>query len=141
MSCRSNSKTLLAAFAATLALSACGGGADRVASPGEGAFPPPPTTTPPPPSTNPPPPATGGPATDCPAGFSNVGTINNNSVRNCQLPAKVTGTLVVPKRDGTVYSVSGRVDIGDDQGGDAANPIAGRAKGILTLEPGVTVFG
>src|SRR3546814_20348683 len=44
-------------------------------------------------------------------------------------------------RDGTVESISGRVDVGDDQGGDAANPAAGRSKGILTLEPGVTVFG
>ena len=33
------------------------------------------------------------------------------------------------------------MDVGDDQGGDAANPIAGREQGILTIEPGVTVFG
>jgi len=136
----SNSRTLLMAFGAALALSACGGGADRVASPGEGAFPPGPTNPPPPPPP-PPPPSSGGPATECPTGFSNVGTIANNTLRNCQLPAKVVGTLVVPKRDGTVYSISGRVDVGDDQGGDAANPAAGRSKGILTLEPGVTVFG
>src|SRR3546814_19034764 len=35
-------KTLLMTLGAALALRACGGGADRVASPGEGAFPPPP---------------------------------------------------------------------------------------------------
>src|SRR5690606_6571113 len=142
MSMRHSSKSLLMAFGAALALSACGGGADRVASPGEGAFPPPPPTAPPP-TTPPPttPPPTSGPAADCPTGFSNVGTINNNTLRNCQLPAKIVGTLVVPKRDGTVYSISGRVDVGDDQGGDAANPIAGRSKGILTVEPGVTLFG
>ena len=43
-----NYRTLLMTFGAALALSACGNGADRVASPGEGAFPPPPATAPPP---------------------------------------------------------------------------------------------
>ena len=70
-----------------------------------------------------------------------MGTVANATLRNCQLPNKIIGNLVIPKRDGTVYSISGRVDVGDDQGGDAANPIAGRQKGILTVEPGVTVFG
>jgi len=80
-------------------------------------------------------------AATCPIGFNNVGTVANNTLRNCQLPQKVVGTLVLPNRAGTVYSVSGRVDIGDDQGGDANNPVAGRQKGILTVEPGVRVFG
>ena len=134
-------KTLLAAVGAMLALSACGGGgADRVASPGIGAFPPPaapPRAAPPP--ANPPP--SGGPAADCPTGFNNVGTVANNTLRNCQLPQKITGTLVLPKVDGLVYSVSGRVDVGDDQGGDATAPVAGRQKGILTINPGVRIFG
>ncbi len=37
MSVRNSSKTLLMTFGTALALSACGGGADRGASPGEGA--------------------------------------------------------------------------------------------------------
>ena len=70
-----------------------------------------------------------------------MGTVANNTLRACQLPNKIVGNLVIPKRAGTVYSISGRVDVGDDQGGDAANPIAGRERGILTVEPGVRVFG
>lgn len=135
-------KSILAAVGAMLALSACGGGgADRIASPGIGAFPPPvtpPPVTPPPPTT---PPPAAGPAADCPAGFNNVGTVANNTLRNCQLPQKIVGTLVLPKIDNLVYSVSGRVDVGDDQGGDANAPAAGKQKGILTVSPGVRVFG
>ena len=125
------------AVSACLALAGCGG-ADSVASPGEGSFaggggggtPTTPTT-----------PAPGTPASDCPSGFANVGTVANGTLRNRQLPQKITGNLVVPMRDGTVYSVSGRVDVGDDQGGDPNAPIAGRAKGVLTVEPGVKIFG
>ena len=138
MSDRNTTKTLLMTFGAVLALSACNG-ADRVASPGEGAFPPPPTTPPPPPP--PPPPPGGNVPGDCPEGFSNVGTIADATLRNCQLPQKVVGTLVVPQRENTVYSINGRVDIGDDQGGNATAPVAGAQKGILTVEPGVTLFG
>jgi len=137
---RNSSKTLLMTFGAVLALSGCGGGADRVASPGEGSFPPPPTTPPPPPTTPPPPPPpTTGPAADCPTGFANVGVINN--LRNCQLPQAVIGNLLVPQRTGTVYSLNGRVDVGQDQGGNSAAPIAGAQRGILTVEPGVRIFG
>ncbi|MFC4728790.1 hypothetical protein [Coralloluteibacterium thermophilus] len=134
-------KSLLVTFGAVAALTACGGGADRVASPGEGAFPPPPTQAPPPPPPTAPPPPTGGPAADCPAGFANVGTIANNTLRACQLPALITGSLTVPKRDGTVYAISGRVDVGQDRGGDANNPASGAQQGILTIEPGVRLYG
>lgn len=124
------------AVSACLALAGCGG-ADSVASPGEGSFAGGGGTTPTTPTTPPP----GTPASDCPSGFANVGTVANGTLRNCQLPQKITGNLVVPLRDGTVYSVSGRVDVGDDQGGDPNAPIAGRAKGVLTIEPGVKIFG
>jgi hypothetical protein len=131
-------RNLLLTSLSALALASCGGGGSDVASPGEGSF-------------GGTPPAGGGTgggtggsgsaATDCPTGFTNVGTVVNGTLRNCQLPAKVTGTLVVPLRAGTIYSVSGRVDVGDDQGGDSAAPRAGAAKGVLTIEPGVRIFG
>ena len=47
MSSNVTTKSLLMTFAATLALTACGNGADRVVSPGEGSFPPAPVPAPP----------------------------------------------------------------------------------------------
>lgn len=143
MSMRHSSKALLMTFGAVLALSACGNGADRVASPGEGAFPPPPTTPPPPPPTTPPPPPppSDGPAADCPEGFANIGTVAGNTLRACRLPERITGNFVIPQRDGTVYAISGRVAVGDDRGGDGNAPVAGAEQGILTIEPGVTLYG
>lgn len=139
---------LLACLAAG-SVAACSG-SDGVASPGEGIFvPSPPPAAPPPPA--PPPPASPptGPAASCPTGFTNVGLVTANnaavgaagSYRNCQLPSLVTGSLLVPKTDGVVYSISGRINVGEDLGPDPAAPIAGRTAGVLSLEPGVVVFG
>jgi hypothetical protein len=134
-----NFRAVLLGCAAVALLGACSG-ADGVASPGVGAFVPPPSSPPPPPPPPPaPPPPTGGPAADCPAGFSNVGVLADNRI--CQLPTTISGNLVVPQRDGTIYSVAGRTQVGTDLGPDPANPIAGRTSGILTIEPGVTIFG
>ena len=126
------------AVSATLALAACGG-ADGVASPGEGGFGGNGGGT-----GNPPPTGGTGAATDCPTGFANVGTVTaavGGALRVCQLPAQILGNLVVPLRTGTIYSISGRVDVGQDRGGNAASPIAGAQQGILTVEPGVRIFG
>ena len=110
MSTLQTTKPLLLAFGAILALSACGGGADRVASPGEGGFPPPPPTTPPPPPPTTPPPS-GGPAADCPTGFTNIGTVANGTLRACRLPELIVGSLVVPNRAGTVYAIAGKTQV------------------------------
>ena len=112
-------RSVLFASAAALAVSACG--ADDVASPGEGNL----VVLP------------GTPATDCPVGTANVGTIttgNGEQARNCQVSGIIQGNLVLPKRastENTVYSLSGGVEVGVDGG----------AQGILTIEPGVTIFG
>ena len=125
--------TLLALSASALALAACG--SSEVASPGEGDFggggggTPPPTTPPP-----------GTPAADCPTGFSNVGLIANNTLRVCQLPGQINGSLTVPLRAGTIYSISGRTAVGTDRGVDPAAPIADSQQGILTIEAGVRIF-
>lgn len=128
----------MVASLSALSLAACGG-ADNVASPGEGAFPPGGGTggtggggtTPPP----------GQAAADCPTGFANVGTVANGTLRACQLPSLILGNLVVPNRAGTIYAISGRTDVGQDRGADPNNPIAGAQAGILTIEPGVRLFG
>lgn len=130
---------LLVASLSALALAGCGGGADNVASPGEGAFPPGGgagggtggTGTLPP----------GTPAADCPTGFANVGTVAGGTLRACQLPQKIIGNLLVPLRAGTIYAISGRTDVGDDRGADPNAPVAGAQQGILTIEAGVRIFG
>lgn len=143
MSMSNSSKTLLMTFGAVLALSGCGNGADSVASPGEGAFPPPPTTPPPPPPPGPPPPPppSGGAAEECPDGFTDIGTLADDSLRACRLPATIVGELTVPQRDGTAYAIVGRVGVGQDQGGDIDNPNPDAQQGTLIIEPGVTLFG
>ena len=132
-------KLILVGSLSALALAGCGG-ADNVASPGEGAFPPSGGgTTPPDNGGGTPQP--GQPAADCPTGFSNVGLVANGTLRACQLPTLILGNLVVPNRAGTVYAISGRTDVGQDRGADPNNPIAGAQQGILTIEPGVRLFG
>lgn len=125
--------------AAALMLAACGN-ADEVTSPGEGQF------------------ATGGTggsgsssggssggssgaSADCPTGFLNLGTVANGTLRSCGIPRLVTGNLTIPFRPGTAYRVDGKVDVGQDQGSDAQAPRAGTLSGVLTIEPGVTIFG
>ncbi|WP_372706685.1 hypothetical protein [Brevundimonas sp.] len=126
--------TLLALGASALALAACSSA--EVASPGEGDFgggtggggggtiPPPPGT----------------PAADCPAGLANVGTVAASTLRVCQLPSTISGALTLSVRAGTIYSISGRTEVGTDRGVDAGAPIPGSVQGILTIEPGVRVF-
>jgi hypothetical protein len=129
---------LLACLAASAA-TACTG-SDGVASPGEGVFVPSPPTSPPvSPPTSPPVSPPGGPAASCPSGFVNVGIVAN--LRNCQLPALITGTLNLPNISGVIYSISGRVNVGVDLGADPAAPLAGGQQGILSIDPGVRVFG
>ena len=128
-------KSALAVAAGALVLAACG--SSEVASPGEGDFGNGGNPTNP---TNPTNPAPGTPATDCPTGFANVGTIANNTLRVCQLPQQIVGNLTVPLRAGTIYSFTGRTEVGTDRGLDPNAPIAGSQQGILTVEPGVRVF-
>lgn len=78
-----------------------------------------------------------GAAADCPAGFTDAGIINN--FRNCTLPGTIRADLTVPYRAGTLYSLSGRVDVGVDAGSDGAAPAGVRA--TLSIEPGVVLFG
>lgn len=128
--------TVLVAALGALALASCGGGGSNVASPGEGAF------------------ATGGTgstgggtggngtaSSDCPTGFVNLGTVANGTLRSCAIPRLITGNFTVSFRPGTAYRIDGRVEVGEDQGSDAQNPRAAARSGVLTIEPGVTIFG
>jgi hypothetical protein len=128
------SKILLAS-AAVMTLAACGSA--EVASPGEGNF-----------GTG----AatggtggagsgtvgTGGAAVDCPAGTSNVGTVANGTLRACQLPTQILGSLLLPRRAGTIYAISGRTEVGTDRGASPTSTTG--TQGILTIEPGVRLY-
>ena len=129
------SRKLLMVGVAASVLSACGG-ADDVASPGEGTIigggnsggg----TTTPPPVST--------GPAASCPTGTTDRGVNPVVNRRNCGLPARIASSLSLPKVAGLFYSIDGRVDVGTDVGGDGA--AAGGQAATLSIDPGVVVIG
>lgn len=125
---------ILLAGAAVMALAACG--SSEVASPGEGDFGGGGTGG----GGGGGGPAPGTPAADCPSGFANVGVVAAGTLRACQLPATITGALTVPLRAGTIYTISGRTEVGNDRGADPAAPIGGTLQGILTIEAGVKIF-
>ena len=86
------------------------------------------------------------PAASCPTtvpdGLTDKGTITGPSGewRVCQLPAVFTQDTTLTYEPGLLYSMHGRVDVGTDDGyTPGAN--AGAKKAVLTIEPGVTIFG
>lgn len=124
------------------ALVACQGATD-VASPGSGVIivPTPTPTPPPPPPPTPTPPPVPTPV-DCPAGTANVGTITAGTgqvLRNCQLSGVIASNLALPNVPNLVYSLNGGVRVGRDIG--AAGNLPGGQQAILTVDPGVVVFG
>ena len=122
-------------FSTVIPLAACG--ADDIASPGEGVIVVPAPAPPAPPPPPPPPSPTGGPADSCPQGTANVGVIADQ--RNCQVSGVITGNLVLENLPGVIYSLNGRVQVGRDIGADGNAPNG--AQGVLTIEPGVRIFG
>ena len=75
---------------------------------------------------------------NCPAGLLNGGLVAGN--RSCQLPNLITGSLTLDNIPNVVYSINGRVQVGDDLGANPAAPLAG-SRGTLTIAPGVRLFG
>lgn len=139
-------RSVLLVGVAGATLSACG--ADDVASPGEGnliILPPPAPAPAPAPTPSPTPtPTPGAAAPSCPQGTTDSGTIQVSATdtrRNCQISGTITGALRLQNLAGTIYSLSGKVQVGSDRGPDANAPAAGSASGTLTLDAGVTIFG
>ncbi len=123
-----------------------GCGADDIASPGSGGVVinnPAPTPTPTPTPTPGPvavTPAAGCPTIADPAGLTDSGTITNASLgtfRVCTLPARITRSSQLPKLAGLVYRLASRVDVGTDQGPTTT----GTANVVLTIDPGVIIYG
>lgn len=121
------------AVTAMAAVLASCGGADNVASPGEGVI-----IGGPGGSSSSSSSSSSGAPDSCPAGTLNGGLVAG--LRNCQLPNLITGTLSLDKVPGVVYSINGRVQVGDDLGANPSAPLAG-AKGVLNIAPGVKLFG
>ena len=124
---------VLMAGAAVMALAACGNA--EVASPGEGNFGNGGNTGG---GTGPTTPQPGTPAADCPTGLSNVGLVASGTLRACQLPTTITGSLTLPLRAGTIYTFSGATNVGIDRGIEPGSTSG--AQGTLTIEPGVKIF-
>lgn len=122
-----------------LALAACSGAYDN-ASPGEGAIYPAPAPAPAPaPTPTPTPTPTYGPAASCPDNLAAAGTVAGRLI--CQLSGTYTGALRLRNLRGVVYSLNGRVNIGQDMGPDPDAPNAGAVPGTFTVDPGVVIFG
>jgi len=141
----SSSPRIIALATATLvALTGCG--AEDVSTPGNTGNVTINNTTNPPPAAPPPPsgpvlvtPATGCPTISDPAGLRDAGTITGptGEYRVCELPARFTASATLEKFAGLLYSINGRVDVGQDRG---AAPTADAAV-VLTVRPGVVLYG
>jgi len=146
-------RNLLFLAASVAVLAGCG--SEEIASPGSGGNVTVNITTPPPPPPPPPPvstlvtPAGGCPTVNDPAGLRDLGTITGSTgtYRNCELPARITRSMTLPRAAGVVYSLGGRVDVGTD-GGATARSCEGSTSATvvdcrvtLSIEPGVIIFG
>ncbi len=76
--------------------------------------------------------------TECP-----VGTLGTGDVVNGKPICSVSGTLTTNTRlnNNFVYQLEGAVFVGEDVGGDSANPDTTAASAILTIDAGTTIFG
>ena len=125
-----------------VALAGCG--ADEIVSPGTSGDiiinNPSPTPSP---SPTPTPSAQVTPAAGCPTinssgGLTDLGTtgaVPTGEYRVCQLPETFTANDTLPQVDGLLYQISGRVNVGTDQGFNSTGTDV-----TLTINPGVILF-
>lgn len=73
----------------------------------------------------------------CPSGFNTLTAVNGVTV--CEIAGVITSNRTIPFVSGVAYRLSGRVDVGVDVGGDGTAPTGDPV--VLTVEPGVTIFG
>jgi hypothetical protein len=137
-------RNLLFLAASVAVLAGCG--SEEIASPGSGGNVTVNITTPPPPPPPPPPastlvtPAPGCPTIDNSVGLRDLGTITGptGTYRNCELPARFTRSSTLTRIPGLLYSLGGRVDVGNDLGAAATS---GESSVTLTIQAGVVIFG
>jgi len=134
-------KNLLLLAASVAVLAGCG--SEEIASPGTGGNVTVNITTPPPPPPPPPPvstlvtPAAGCPTIENNPGLRDLGTVTGptGTYRNCELPARFTTSSTLARIPGLLYSLGGRVDVGNDLGPSGGTGVT------LTVQPGVIVYG
>ncbi|RKF23156.1 hypothetical protein D6851_01295 [Altericroceibacterium spongiae] len=134
-----------------LALSACG--PEEISSPGSGGDviinpspTPGPTPTPTPGSSGSYTAAESCPDIGDPAGLSDGGVINvpGGTVRSCVLPGTFTVSSSLPQTEDNakvVYEISGAVNVGDDADADYEDGETPATNVVLTIDPGVVLFG
>lgn len=140
-------KNLLLLAASVAVLAGCG--SEEIASPGSGGNVTVNITTPPPPPPPPPPTSTlvtaaaGCPTIEDSAGLKDLGTITGptGTYRNCELPARFTRSTTLARVPGLLYSLGGRVDVGNDCGAAVGSPAGLACNVTLTIQPGVVIFG
>lgn len=75
---------------------------------------------------------------ECPSGTLGTGdSVNGKDI--CSITGKIGQNTRL--NNNFIYQLDGAVFVGDDAGGDAANPDANARQVILTIDPGVTIFG
>ena len=79
----------------------------------------------------------GGSGASCPSGFAEGTPVGG--LTTCDLTGTILTNTTLANIDGIAYRLNGRVDIGTDVGAEGNN--AGAQPAVLTIEPGVTVFG
>lgn len=76
--------------------------------------------------------------TECPAGTLSTGDVVGGK-QICSLTGSITSNVRL--NNNFAYQLEGAVFIGEDVGGDPANPTPDRASAILTIDAGTTLFG
>ncbi|MCA8901105.1 MAG: hypothetical protein KDA53_07615 [Hyphomonas sp.] len=79
----------------------------------------------------------GGSTATCPSGFTTGTPVGNFTT--CDLSGTILTNTTLPAVSGIAYRLSGRVDVGADIGADGSK--TGGAPAVLTIEPGVVIFG
>ncbi len=73
----------------------------------------------------------------CPTGFTEGTPVGG--LTTCDLSGAYLTNVTLENIDGIAYRLSGRVDVGTDVG--AEGNVAGSQPAVLTIQPGVTIFG
>ena len=81
--------------------------------------------------------SSGGSGAACPTGFAEGTPVGG--LTTCDISGVILTDTTLPAVTGIAYRLNGRVDVGVDTGADGTK--SGGSAAVLTIEPGVTIFG